>query len=232
MSSIGIMTRAATFCNSYNLQVFCFQLICNNNLLYFRAWPDIEGIDGKWRGLEKPFFQLLLAKNVFHTQADGGSWIKIEDAIFQGQSEGQQNDLLLRVLLSVGLPAVTVPSHVHSALDRYVADQTEIKPPLIRDVLRQEPSWYTKLDRKEKLFLLQFCLRDLNFSDLDGLQLLPLSNGQFAKFKNRATTIYIASPEHPQELFPGLSDRFLDKTVEADILGYLQAAAVKGIVRT
>ena len=207
-------------------------LICNKIFLYFRAWPDIDSIDHKWKGLEKPFFQLLLEKNIFHTQADGGSWIKIEEAIFQGQSEGKQNDLLLRVLLSVGLPAVTVPSHVHSALDRYVAHQTEIKPPLIRDVLRQEPSCYTKLDRKEKLFLLQFCLSDRNFSDLDGLQLLPLSNGQFAKFENRATAIYIASPEHPQELFPGLSDRFLDKTVEANILGYLQAAALKGTVLT
>ena len=175
---------------------------------------------------------MLLEENVVHTQADGGSWIKIKDAIFQRHSEGQKNYLLLRVLLSVGLPAVTVPSHVHSALDRYIPDQTEIKPPLIRYVLRQVPSCYTKLDRKQKLFLLEFCLSDRNFSDLDGLQLLPLSNGQFAKFENRATTIYIASPEHPQELFPGLSDRFLDKTVEEDILGYLQAAAFKGIVRT
>ena len=226
------MTRAATFSISYNLQVFCLPLMCNNYPPYFRAWPDIDSIDHKWRGIEQPFFQLLLAKNVVHTQADGGSWIKIEHAIFQRQSEGEKNDLLLRVLLSVGLPVVTVPSHVHSALDRYIPDQTEIKPPLMRPVLRQVPSCYTNLDRKEKLFLLQFCLSDRNFSDLDGLQLLPLSNGQFAKFENRATTIYIASPEHPQELFPGLSDRFLDKTVEKDILGYLQAAAFKGIVRT
>ena len=225
------MTRTATFYSSYNLQLFYLQLICNNNLPYFRAWPDIHSIDHKWRGLEKPFFQLLLAKNVVHTQADGGSWVKIEDAIFQRQSEGQQNDLLLRILLSVGLSAVTVPSHVQTALDIYFPDQTEIKPPLIRQVLRQEPSCYTKLERKAKLFLLQFCLSDRNFSDLDGLQLLPLSNGQFAKFENRATAIYIASPEHPQELFPGLRDRFLDKTVEEDILGYLQAAAFKGILR-
>ena len=207
------------------------QLICNNNLSYFRAWPDIASIDHKWKGLEKPFFKLLLAENVVHTQADGGSWVKKEAAIFQRQSEGQENDLLLRVLLSVRLSAVTVPRHVQTALDIYFPDQTEIEPSLIRHVLRQVPSCYTKLDRKEKLFLLHFCLRDRNFSDLNGLQLLPLSNGQFAKFENSTTTIYIASPEHPQELFPGLPDRFLDKTVEADILGYLQAAAFKGIVR-
>ena len=226
------MTRAATFSISYNLQVFCLPLMCNNYPPYFRAWPDIDSIDHKWRGIEQPFFQLLLAKNVVHTQAGGGSWIKIEDAIFQQQSEDQKNDLLLRVLLSVRLSAVTVPGHVQTALDIYFPDQTEITPSLIRHVLRQTPSCYTKLDRKEKLFLLQFCLRDRNVSDLSGLQLLPLSNGQFANFEDRGTTIHIASSEHPQELFPGLSDRFLDRTVEEDILEYLQAAAYKGILRS
>ena len=175
---------------------------------------------------------MLLEENVVHTQADGGSWVKIEDAIFQRQSEGQQNELLLRILISVGLSAVTVPGHVQSALDRYIPDKTEIKPLSMRLVLRQVPSCYTKLDRKEKLFLLQFCLRDRNFSDLDGLQLLPLSNGQFVKFENRAKAVYIASPEHPQELFPGVRDCFLDKTVEEGIIGNLQAAALQGIHRT
>ena len=226
------MTRAATFFANYNLQVFCFQLIYNKNLPYFRAWPDIDKIDHKWRGLEKPLFQLLLAKNVVHTQADGGSWVMIKDAIFQRQSEGQQNGLLLKVLLSVGSPAVSVPRHVHSALDRYAPNRVDIKPHLIRDALKQAPACYTKLDNNDKLFLLQFCLSDRDFSDLDGLQLLPLSNGKFVKFENHATTVYIASPEHPQELFPGLSDGFLDKTVEEDILGYLQAAASQGILQT
>ena len=175
---------------------------------------------------------MLLEKNVVHTQADGGSWVKIEDAIFQRQSQGQQNELLLRILISVGLSAVTVPGHVQSALDRYIPDKTEIKPSLMRHVLRQVPSCYTKLDRKEKLFLLQFCLRDRNFSELDGLQLLPLSNGQFVKFDNRTKAVYIASTEHPQELFPGVRDCFLDKTVEEGIIGNLQAAALQGVHRT
>ena len=66
----------------------------------------------QWGGLEKPLFRLLLEKNVVHTQAQGGQWVAVKEAIFQRVAEGEQNELLLKVLLSVGLPAVRVPSHV------------------------------------------------------------------------------------------------------------------------
>ena len=186
----------------------------------------------KWKGVEKPFFQFLLDKDVVHTDADGGSWGKVKEAIFQKQSGDHWNDLLLRVLLSVGLPAVAVPHHVHSALDKYASSKMEIEPRLIRHVLREVPSSYVNLKREEKLLLLQFSLGDQHFSDLEGLQLLPLSNGQFAKFEAGATTVYIASSEHPQELFPALDDRFLDKSVHEDIVRVLKEAVSQGTLLT
>jgi len=163
-----------------------------------------------------------------HTEANGGSWVKVKEAIFQKQSGDHWNDLLLRVLLSVGLPAVAVPRHVHSVLDKYAAGKVEIEPRLIRYVLREVPSSYRNLERQEKLLLLQFSLTDRHFSDLEGLQLLPLCNGQFANFEARATTVYIASSEHPQGLFPALDDRFLDTSVHEDIVCILKEAVSQG----
>lgn len=201
-------------------------------ILHFRAWPDIHSVNQKWKSVEKAFFQFLLDKDVVHTEANGSSWVKVNEAIFQKQSGDHWNDLLLRVLLSVGLPAVAVPRHVHSGLDTYASSKMEIEPHLIRQVLREVPSSYVNLERHEKLLLLQFSLSDRHFSDLEGLYLLPVCNGQFAKFEARATTVYIASAEHPQELFPALDDRFLDKSIHEDVVRVLKEAVSQGTFLT
>ena len=194
----------------------------------FSAWPDVDGLAQKWRGIETPLFKLLLENKVVYTKANGGSWVKTEDAVFQCQLEGELNELLMKVLLSVGLSAVAIPDHVSRALDKYSPRKTEIQPYVIRYVLQQLPSSYVKLRREEKLLLLKFCLSDGQFSDLEGLQLLPLSNGDFVKFEARARTVFISSGEHPQELFPGLEERFLDTGVYEEILDNLYEAVDQG----
>ena len=155
----------------------------------------------------------------------------VGEALFQRDLSGEQNDLLLRVLLSVGLPVVTVPTHVLKAVDVYAPVQAGITPPLVRHVLRQVPSSYTSLNGREKLLLLQFSLSDHRFEDLDSLHLLPLANETFVKFDKRATTVYMTSPEHPQELFPGVRDRFLDTNLDEEILLNLRAAISQGRLR-
>lgn len=173
-------------------------------------------------------FQLLLAKEVVHTQAQGGKWVTVREAIFQRLLGDGPTDLLLRILLSVNLPAVTVPSHVLRAVDMYAPGKAEITPALIRNVLRQAPSSYTNLVRKDKLLLLKFSLSDDDFKHLSGLQLLPVANGTFAQFQHFARPVYISSHEHPQALLPGLDDHFLDTNVGKDILQKLQTASSRG----
>lgn len=152
----------------------------------------------------------------------------VREAIFQRLLGEELTDLLLRILLSVNLPAVDVPSHVLRAVDMYAPGKAEVAPALIRNVLRQAPSCYTNLARKDKLLLLKFSLSDDDYKDLSGLQLLPLANETFAQFQHRARSVYISSHEHPQALLPGLDDRFLDTNVDKDILQKLQTAASKG----
>ena len=173
-------------------------------------------------------FQLLLEEEVVHTQAQDGRWVAVDEAIIQRLLGDEPNDLLLRILLTANLPAVTVPSHVLRAIDMYAPHQVEITPSLIRRVLRQTPSCYTSLCRRDKLLLLQFSLSDKEFKDLHGLQLLPLANGKYAKFENRTSPVYISTPQHPQELLPGLDDRIVDTNIDEDILQNLQAAASQG----
>ncbi|XP_067020991.1 sacsin-like [Acropora muricata] len=197
-------------------------------VIIYNAWPDVGRIAQKWRGIEAPLFQLLLENKVVYTKANGGSWVKVEDAFFQCQPEDELNELLMKVLLSVGISAVAIPDHVSRAVDKYSPRKKEIQPDLIRYVLQQRPSSYVNLGRKEKLLLLKFSLSDGQFSDLEGLQLLPLSNGDFLKFERRARTVFISSKEHPQELFPGLDERFLDRGVDEKILDSLFEAVDQG----
>ena len=171
---------------------------------------------------------MLLAKNVVHTEAKSGKWLAVSEALFQRRTDREEHQLLLEVLLSVGVPAITVPSHVLQAVDVYAPGQKEITPPLTRHVLRKVPSCYTSLDKTEKLLLLQFCLSDHLFEDLDNLKLLPLANGTFAKFDSHTSTVYITSPEHPQELFPDIPEKFLRKDLEEEILQNLRSAASEG----
>ena len=163
-----------------------------------------------------------------YTEANRGSWVKVEEAIFQRHTEYHQSDLLMNVLRSNGVSAVAIPDHVNIALEKYAPYKKEIEPRLIRQVLRRDPSSYLNLKRKEKLELLKFSLSDGEFSDLEGLQLLPLSNGEFVRFETPAKTVFIASKEHPQKLFPGLEERFLDRNVHEDIAHDLCDAVDQG----
>ncbi|XP_015767806.1 PREDICTED: sacsin-like [Acropora digitifera] len=194
----------------------------------YNAWPDVDRIAQKWRGIEALLFQLLLENKVVYTKANGGSWVKIEDALFQCQPEDELNELLMKVLLSVGVSAVAIPDHVSRALEKYSPLKSEIQPNMIRYVLKQCPSSYVNLGREEKLLLLKFSLSDSQFSDLEGLQLLPLSNGDFLKFETKARKVFISSEEHRQELFPGLDERFLDRGVDEEILDNLYEAVAQG----
>lgn len=171
--------------------------------------------------------QILLKKEIVFTPACGGNWLTVKKALFDLLPESETKNLLQRVILAANFPVVSVPSHVTEAISGYLSF-TEITAPLTREVLKRAPTCYKKLERSEKILLLQFCLTDCNFDALHDLELLPLSSGTFTTFSNQADVIYISSPEHPKELLPGLSHRFLDEGVNADILQKLKAAARQG----
>jgi len=194
-----------------------------------RAWPDISLIDPKWEKLENSLFSLLLQEKVVYTQVHFGQWLTVHKAVFDLLSEDEPKELLQRVLLEGGVSIVSVPSHVTDAItSRAATTVNTITPSLTRVTLKKHSRCYKKLVRREKLLLLQFCLKDCKFEKLCDLKLLPLSDGSFTTFSVRGEQIYICSPEHPRELFPGLQHRFIDDTVNGDIIDKLKDAADQG----
>ena len=177
--------------------------------------------------MTKPLLQILLMKEIVYTEAGGGKWLTVKEAFFDLLPENDTKNLLQRVMLAANLPVVSVPTHITEAIARHLSF-TEITAPLTREVLKLAPTCYKKLERGEKILLLQFCLIDGRFEALHGLELLPLSSGTCTTFSNQADVIYISTPEHPKELLPGLSHRFLDEELNADLFKKLKAAAEQG----
>ena len=195
----------------------------------YRAWPDISSIDPKWEKIRDPLFHMLLQQKVVYTPAKLGQWLTIQKAVFDLLSKDEPKVLLQRVLQAADVPVVSVPSHVTDAILCYAgATVKKITPSGTRSVLKRVPSCYQKLDRRDKLLLLQFCLKDRKYDELCGLMLLPLVNGAFTYFSDQGKQIYICSLNHPRELFPGLEHRFIDDTVNGDIIGKLKDAANQG----
>ena len=153
----------------------------------------------------------------------------VQEAVFDLLSKDEPKELLQQVLLAADVPVVSVPSHVTDAIFCFAgATVKNITPSGTRAKLKQVPSCYQSLDRREKLLLLQFCLKDRKYDKLCGLKLLPLSDGTFTTVSDRGEKIYICSPNYPRELFPGIEHRFIDDTIDGDIIGRLKDAAYQG----
>ena len=173
-------------------------------------------------------FKILLEKEIVYTKASHGKWLTVKKARFDRLPESKIKVLLQRILLAANVPVVSdVPSHVIDVIADY-STVIEVTPHVVRMALKHAPACYKRLKRSEKLRLLQFCLRDCQFGDLCGLELLPLSNGVLETFSKSSDSIYISSPEHPKELLPGMENRFLDQKVDAEIIRKLKEAAKQG----
>lgn len=171
-----------------------------------------------------------MEKEIVYTRACHGKWLTVKQVLFDRLPESETKVLLQRILLTANVPVVSdVPSHVIDVIaDSLMSSLIEVTPHTVRILLKHDPACYKRLNRSEKLLLLQFCLRDCQFGDLCGLELLPLSDGVFETFSKSSDSIYISSPEHPKELLPGMDNRFLDQIVDAEIIRKLKEAAKQG----
>ena len=197
------------------------------HLLCYRAWPEFTRVNQKWESVVQSLFDILSDKEIIYSKVNLGQWLLVKNAIFNQVPERHLKELLESVLLEANVPVVSVPSHVMDAI-RSFTDAKNITASVTRKELKKSAACYKNLMRDEKLQLLQFCLQDHQYEDLFGLELLPLSDGTFTTFSALSHEIYISSPEHSQDLLPGLEHRFLEQELDSDILQKLNYAARQG----
>lgn len=77
--------------------------------------PDLDRIQGHWRLLLEPFFEELAHKPVFWTDAEGGKWIALEDAVLSrlsrpsSKTRPETNAAVVKSLLLANEPVVSLP---------------------------------------------------------------------------------------------------------------------------
>lgn len=166
----------------------------------YGAWPDPKRVKSRWKPILQPLFHDLLQQQVIYSLSE--SWIRVDQAVFtELDTDEDTSETVINYLQSSGMQVAKVPAAVDSVLAAYVTEPTEVRkvtPPLLRQVVRK---YKHKGPSQEKLLLLEFVLSDANYSDLIGLELLPLQDETFTTFSSSVTekdSIYIASEEYPR----------------------------------
>lgn len=193
----------------------------------YGAWPDPKRVKSRWKPILQPLFHDLLQHQVIYSLSE--SWIRVDQAVFtELDTDEDTSETVINYLQSSGTQVAKVPAAVDPVLAAYVTESTEVRkvtPSLVRQVIRK---YKHKGPSQEKLLLLEFVLSDANYSDLIGLELLPLQDETFTTFSSSVTekdAIYIASEEYPRSLYPGLEDRFILENIKPSVMDRLKTAA-------
>ncbi|XP_054650428.1 sacsin isoform X2 [Dunckerocampus dactyliophorus] len=200
----------------------------------YAAWPDPNRVKSRWKPILQPLFHDLLKRDVIYSLSE--SWVSVDQAVFSELSTDKDiSETVIIYLQSSGMQVAQVPAAVDAVLVSHAtAESTEVRkvtPPLLRHVVRKSKH---KGPSEEKLLLLEFALSDANYSDLIGLELLPLQDGTFTTFSSPVTdkdSVYITSDEYPRSLYPGLEGRFILESIKPSVMDRLKDAAKSRVQR-
>ena len=172
---------------------------------FYTALPDVVKIkSSSWEGLLHPLYSDLFEEHACLWSLRE-KWIKVSSATFIPERNSIQ-ETVKTVLTSCKYHLVDIPPTMWHALDLvYESKKLQIvSPELTRHAIRKKEKSYAN-ESINRLDLLQYCLSDGKYSELDSLQLLPLANGSFKSFKSASTetdSYYVCNGKCPQELLP------------------------------
>ncbi|TWW77568.1 Sacsin DnaJ -like protein subfamily C member 29 [Takifugu flavidus] len=166
----------------------------------YGAWPNPNLVKSRWKPILQPLFHELLQLPVIYSLCE--KWVQADEVVFSELDMDEDiSKIVINYLQNSGVQVAKVPISVDVVLASYMAEASEVKkvrPPLLRQVIRKNKH---KGSSQEKLLLLEFVLSDANYSDLIGLELLPLQDETFTSFSSPVSekdAIYITSEEYPR----------------------------------
>lgn len=170
----------------------------------YSLWPDISQVQlkDKWQEVALDVFHHLFRQNmaVLSLAKDETKFIPLSKAVLpcNGPTSTDMLAAIKRTLVSCGENLVTLPARVLRAIEIYPHTSPKyVTPTFLRDILHRTS--VANITKEDKLFLLEYILKDGNYKELRGLQLLPLSDGSFRSFTDREEdTVLIDSKEFPR----------------------------------
>ena len=202
--------------------------------LFYDNWPCVDMLMGtNWFHVVEPLIQLIFQWECLWAQ-EQRKWVRISQNVVLYNRSTSPPDIVKRALTACGLQLCEVPEHVYKAVYTRQSDVVKhLSPSLVCCSLRKCSSSYKNEHYKEKLKLLHFCLNDPDYSNLIGLQLLPVADGTFKSF-NRISlfgdSCYICSRDYPRKLLPNIDSELVDLSkVDKDLHSKLQKVAQSSI---
>lgn len=175
----------------------------------YDLWPDITQMKhkGRWQAVALDVLQQLFRENmaVLSLAKDETKFVPPSEALLpcKGPTSSDILAALERTLVSCGENLVTLPQHVTRALaeDHPRPDTLKhVTPTCVREALGR--IHVHALSKNDKLHLLEYVLSDANYKALEGLQLLPLSDGSFRAFmRTEVEAALIDSSNFPRSAF-------------------------------
>ena len=185
--------------------------------IVYNCWPSLQLVQNTpWEGILKTLFEtILLYNNIVYTEANNGQWISLAEAMFVPKA-GSLSPAVKKVLLVCRAKVVELSTDQWNTIEHYYKRSVSIiGPSHLRNYLRLNPYAYTSMSYEEKLDILQYCLSDNNYSDMIGLELIPLVNYSFATFQKMSryfasSHIYVCNTSIRYDLLPGVQHMMVD----------------------
>lgn len=169
----------------------------------YNLWPDLSKTVHKdrWHEVATDTLNGLIEYKIFHLAKDKKIWVSPSDAVFPVNNICSDTmSAVSRLLIAEEENLVTLPEHVLKDVQEIFPESdtlTWVTPSYVRDVLHR--SKVGNLSKDDKYSLLEFALSDEKYTELQGLKLLPLSDGTFTSFSNRVQdTVLIDNEKFPR----------------------------------
>ncbi|CAG8732191.1 6650_t:CDS:2, partial [Dentiscutata erythropus] len=153
---------------------------------------------------------------------------------------------ILRIIESIGFPLINIDPKIYEEL-KWSCHKDSLNvcsPHFVRMYLHQNKSKWESLKRDDIISLFEYVLKDNNYTELNGLTMIPLSDGTFGtisqqkkhyfgiKSKSRSLTFYIGpdcnnsiGDNDERNIFANNLNKFIDKNIPNELWNLLYEGA-------
>ena len=161
-----------------------------------------------WKDVLPPLYEKISTKELFFSTE--GNWVKAQDSLLVNTAT-EIRTILLKILLQTRQCTVDLSPKLEETVKHYKLPFHEISLGSVKGLLLKENATEL-LNRNEKINLLEAVLSDRCYDELDGIPLLPLSNGEFGVFQSgEGEPVYVYyGTDDIFSILPGTKAHFVD----------------------
>jgi len=202
--------------------------ICHSKV--YSAFPTLRETKENWSAFFEPLFLELINHNIFWTRASGGHWIKPKEAFYlnedvEGFEDSEELCTIRNFLVQARVLLVELPKNLMALVESLLREKIRhhiLGPERVRHECKEKRIILAGQSWNSKLWLLSYVLSDQKYSDMGGIELLPLDDGTFEMFDCSRRKVFVSSDLHLKKLLlPGFCGRFLHQDTPQNLRSHI-----------